>query len=502
MLKFFLSIIFLERIVYIFNYIVLPIYTLKKENYKSLYTPNSLQDRIYTDHCSPFFTELEIGTPSQKIPLLVKFKTNDYVITSVHPSKNNISDYYANKSLYDFSESFLKNYKYFDENSSETFESKSCQKRERYYRYEDNERIAAEETCPSNDILSLYNDLNMKEKINKNLYFDLVRYMKDNVTGLIGLSLNNNRRTPNSFLSILKKNNITDNYFWFFEFNSPKDENGKLIIGATLDEIYGDKYDRDDLNYAKGNTGYIYNTINFDKIFIKNNSESIDLPKDKAELSYDINSIVASYDYKLYFQKIINDLKIKQKCFNDTFEGCRDFLSSRDIFIFYYCKNEPNVKDELKQIILPIQFYSNELNYTFEITYDDILKEDGEYIFIKILFQQWGRSWTFGKPFSLKYKFVFNPDIKQVGFYPKYKTKKGLDINWKIVIEIFIIIGLCIIFSVLGIIVGKKLYGLKRKKRANEMNDDDYEYFSENTKDKDKNIAVESGNNYIRNAIN
>ena len=32
------------------------------------------------------------------------------------------------------------------------------------------------------------------------------------------------------------------------------------------------------------------------------------------------------------------------------------------------------------------------------------------------------------------------------------------------------------------------------------MNDDDYEYFSENTKDKDN--AVESGNNYIRNVIN
>lgn len=119
----------------------------------------------------------------------------------------------------------------------------------------------------------------MKKKINKNLYFDLVRYMKDNVTGLIGLSLNNDRRTPNSFLSLLKKNNITDNYFWFFEFNSPKLENGKLIIGATLDEIYGDKYDRNDLIYAKGNTGSIYNTINFDKIFIKNNSERIDLPK-------------------------------------------------------------------------------------------------------------------------------------------------------------------------------------------------------------------------------
>ena len=501
MLKFFLSIIFLEKITDIFNYIVLPIYTLKKENYKSLYTPNSIQDRMYSEHCSPFYTELEIGTPPQKIPLLVKFKTNDYVITSVHPSDKNISDYYINNTLYDFSDNFLSYYKYFDENSSSTFDSKYCQRRDRFYRYDDDDDWPiAEETCPSYDTFILYNDLNMKNKKIKNLYFDLVRYMKDNVTGLIGLSLYNDRRTSNSFLSLLKKNNITDSYFWFFEFESPKNEIGKLIIGSTLDEIYGDKYDRDDLNYALGNTGYIYNTINFDKIFIKNDSERIDISKDKAELSFDINSIIASYDYKIYFQKIINDSSIKGKCKKENFEGCKDFFSPREILFFYYCKNEEGVKEELKRIILPIQFYSNQLNYTFEITYDDILKEDGEYIFIKILFQDWGRSWTFGKPFSLKYKFMFNPEKKEIGFYYKYKTKKGIDINWKLVIQILIIIGLCIIFSVLGIIIGKKLYGLKRKKRANEMNDDDYEYFSEDKKDKDN--ANESGNNYIRNAIN
>ena len=69
----------------IFNYIAFPIHKMKKENYKSLYAPNSLKNRIYTEHCSPFFTELKINTPPQKIPILVKFKANDYVITSAHP---------------------------------------------------------------------------------------------------------------------------------------------------------------------------------------------------------------------------------------------------------------------------------------------------------------------------------------------------------------------------------------------------------------------------------
>ena len=55
---------------------------------------------------------------------------------------------------------------------------------------------------------------------------------------------------------------------------------------------------------------------------------------------------------------------------------------------FIFCKNELEEKEKLKRIILPIQFYSNELNFTFEITYDDILKEDGEYFFIKMLFHE------------------------------------------------------------------------------------------------------------------
>ena len=40
--------------------------------------------------------------------------------------------------------------------------------------------------------------------------------------------------TPNSLLSLLKSNNINDNYFWFFKFDSEKRENGKLIIVSTL----------------------------------------------------------------------------------------------------------------------------------------------------------------------------------------------------------------------------------------------------------------------------
>ena len=136
----------MRQILYINNYIVLPIYTLNKENYISTYKLNSLKDIMATEYCSSIFTELEIGTPRQKIPLLVKMKTNDYVITSINPMNKNGSDYYKDKTVYTFSANFLKNYNYFNENKSLTYSSKNCEDRSRKYRY-DYEFPVAEETC-------------------------------------------------------------------------------------------------------------------------------------------------------------------------------------------------------------------------------------------------------------------------------------------------------------------------------------------------------------------
>ena len=493
----------MRQIFYIRSYIVLPIETLKKENYKSSYTPNSPKDIISNEYCSSFFTELEIGTPPQKIPFLVKMKTNDYVITSIHPMTKNASDYYINKTLYDFSENFLKNYDFFNENKSNTFSSKFCEDRNRKYKHDyEDEWPIAEETCSSYETVYFYENINMKNKKKENnLYFDLVRSIKDNITGIIGLSLSHDSRTQNCFLNILKKNNISENYYWFFDFDSPKKEKGKLVIGTTLDKIYKKEYSNKILNYAEGNQGTIFWSIKFDKIFIKENSSNIIQLKGSSnnELNFDTNVIIAPYEYREYFKMLINDLYIEGKCFNDTFYGCQDLYSSKGELIFFYCKNEKETLNELKKLILPIYFYSNKLNYTFEISNSDILQESGNYIFIKILFEKYGGYWNLGKPFALKYKFMLNPDIKEIGFYSK-DFVKNKPFN-KLLILIPVIIGLCIICAIVGVILGKKLYGLKRKKRANEMNDDDYEYFSDDKKKSKENDDKKNNNNY-NNSLN
>jgi hypothetical protein len=357
----FLLLIFLEKLIYIYNYIVLPVDTINQENIISLYSPNSPQDIIYREHCSPLFAELEIGTPTQKIPLIIKIKENDYVITSVHKVNKTVPDYYINKTLYDLSDKF----NHFNENNSNTYHYiENCQKRENYYRYEyEDEWPIAETTCPSYETFSFYKDIDMKNQIKKEkLYFDLVRYMKDNVTGVIGLSLFMNQRTTRSFLSVLKRNNLTNNYYWYFDFNSPKNEKGKLIIGALLDEIYEDKYDREDLHKSNINLRNLYYNLNFQKIIVKNSSEPINFEEDSCELNFDINTVVLNSEFRKYYNNTMKDLLVEQKCFIDTFDQCEDLYSYKSEHIFFYCKNEKEVKEELQKIIFPIQFYSNELD--------------------------------------------------------------------------------------------------------------------------------------------
>ena len=97
----------------------------------------------------------------------------------------------------------------------------------------------------------------------------------------------------------------------------------------------------------------------------------------------------------------------------------------------------------------------------------------------------------------MKYTFVFNPDSNEIGFYRKYKdiSEERKD---NFVLKNFLKVGILIILSfgliIFGIIIGKKIYGINRKARANELIDN-YEYYSndinkdinkENFFDKDK----------------
>ena len=468
----------------------------------SRYSPNSIEDIFFGEYCTPFYTEIEVGSPSQKIPLLVELKSNDFVITSVNKMEGKQNPFYSNKTYYNFNE-ILNTYNFFNENKSQSFFSELCMNREKYYKYEEYENAVAEETCPAYDLLYLYDKIDMKKKIRINkAYFDLVKNIKDNVTGILGLHLLQNSRTKTCFLNLLKKNNLTNNSNFFFDFDNAKKKSGKLIIGSFPDELYQNNFKRDDLYYSKSEKGNFYYNIKFNKIFVENDNNTLIYNKENKdyELDFDHDAIIAEFEYKKLLTNYLQDLLDDRKCFISEFEGCGDFyeVSLKNIS-FFYCLNKGNITDELKKRILPIKFFTHEYNnYTFEITSDDILVQKGNYIFIKILFPIFSYSWTLGRPFSLKYKFIFDPEIRQIGFYVKSNSEDDNNSESKFLkyfLYTMLILVLIAIFVMVGIILGKKLYGLKRKKRANEM-EDDYEYFEGKIKSDNESGGDKTGLNY------
>ena len=95
--------------------------------------------------------------------------------------------------------------------------------------------------------------------------------------------------------------------------------------------------------------------------------------------------------------------------------------------------------------------------------------------------------WYLGKPFLQKYEIVFDHDNKQISFYSKIieKDSSHKQINNKKNYYILAIIGLCCVIGVLIFIIIKCYMKLPRRKKANELEDDNYVY---EVKEKDENL--------------
>ena len=156
--------------------------------------------------------------------------------------------------------------------------------------------------------------------------------------------------------------------------------------------------------------------------------------------------------------------------------------------------DKKKMKDYIKQF--PTLYFSNiDYNYIFEMTYQDLFFNINNYYYFMIIFpnNQSGKgldeNWYIGLPFLKQYQFVFNFDSKSIDLY-KFKNFEESPKNddnddkdnifldktfWMIFLQVIIIILLIVASIYLGMYLNRQ-----RKKRANELKDDDYEYMEEN----------------------
>ena len=146
-------------------------------------------------------------------------------------------------------------------------------------------------------------------------------------------------------------------------------------------------------------------------------------------------------------------------------------------YTIFSCDGNYFGKDDIKQFprISFIDYRTN-LNFSFEGE-ELFYFRDGRY-YLKI-YQATTKVELieFGRIFLRKYLTVFDFGNKLISFYKKEDVKDnkndGENNLWKILVIVFL--GSIISFLIFGIFIGKTIYQ-KRKKRVNELDDDDYLY--------------------------
>ena len=138
-----------------------------------------------------------------------------------------------------------------------------------------------------------------------------------------------------------------------------------------------------------------------------------------------------------------------------------------------------------------LYFYNKELNYSFEFSYTDLFfynELDNKYYFLIEFERNTGERnrWLIGEFFFKKYQLFFNQDSKKIGIYTQnFINNSKNENNWinknkwyliLIIILFFLLIGLAIL--IIFFIRNRP----KRKKKANELVDDEYEYEINNDK--------------------
>lgn len=421
-----------------------------------IYENNDTEKIIRNIFFNYLYANLSLGNPSQIVPFEININSQTFFVPS----------------------------KYFNRNISLTYEDLS--KKEVSYSFED-----AEKGFNSRDIL----DINgIKKKINfifetKLRNYTSIDYDIGNIGLLIPTKLENG---VYPFMDSLKKAGFIKSSIWTLKFsnkismldiifNNEKWSKiiGELIIGDAPHNYEKNKKIYNSSEFIEVNASWskeglfwdiefydIYLTLKNNETEQKTNSTKVRIHGDhSAEINPDIGFIVAP----IPFFEIIN-----LYFFRKNKRNMCNYIKIRTIFRYIECENIsslnlsdfPDISFDFKDI-------------TFNLTYEDLFiydKNKKKYIFL-IFYEGYTDHWVLGRLFLRKYQFSFNEDTKKIGYYKSmndFNREFDIEDNKKIIIYIGIIIKLLfLIFPFSFILFIKKKYNnIKRKKRINEIDDD------------------------------
>ena len=340
------------------------------------------------------------------------------------------------------------------------------------------------------NIQNKHDNINISNIFDKIINNDKINLDEKNIYLLIGFGITQFNLSSSciSFIDEIKKNdNTVKSFVWSIKYYDIIDENNYdlskyLTINNYIDEdsIYFPEYEKNQFG-IQFNSVYFYDNNNnlFENIIKCNEQNSM-------EGFFDMNKgmIQSSQEYfelikKNFFKKYLNS------------EACKIISFSKYSKTFVCEKTKLNVQEFYKSF--PTLYFKNvDFNYIFELTSKDLFKEENDKLYFMIFSDYDDYKWVFGEIFLKKYYFTFNPDKKLIGFYRSINNKKIIEDkkDYRKTQIIIIIIGIVLIFIniiIFGLFLWKKKFGNERRKRANELNDDNYDYL---TGDSDKNKII------------
>ena len=482
---------------------------------KRYYTLNDfLSDSLHID----FYTSLFIGEDNIKILARISTENSTFILSEEECSRQSLDSIYDNaivsRGVY-----YL--------NQSSTY--KNISKFENILNNYNKGGIITE-------ILSFYNTtyltcqattLPRGNFINENKYVDnkitlsetkiiIKRYTNNKVCGLIGLGspyiqLNEGVHIINE----LKRTGVINNYSWTFNFMTKSE--GQLIIGGLPHEYMDSKlYKENQFIEIKTNEPTNNNypwSMYINEIYFENEkNQKISVEKDiKGILLSNFGFIIGTSAYKKiiyeeYFEYLFNEniCEIeKSKNLQNFNYQFKEFKTG--VFEVFSCSKDIVFQKKYQKYIFPnLLFQQNDLNYTFFLDFNSLFLEIRNKYYFLVLFPENSETslekyWYIGLPFLKKYQFVYNYDSKTIGFYnsnikekiknkPNNNGEKMINTNLsgysikRVVVEVIIIVILLLI----AYTIGKKI-NEHRKNRANELKDDNYEYFGSDINSDNKN---------------
>ena len=203
------------------------------------------------------------------------------------------------------------------------------------------------------------------------------------------------------------------------------------------------------------------------------------------KISFTSGFIKGNYNYrnnidKIFFSELIKDNLCKIEKLEENV-----YISQH---IVYSCINNKKIQEKIK-LFPTLYFEIKPNNLTFFFTYKEIFQSFNNRLYFLITFKDDNYSdWTLGHLFLRKYLTSFDYNSKTISFYknqvdeinkkseiPNKEKTNSSKFNFGQFIRIIIEIIMVIIIIIISALLIRK-YKNSRKKHANELKDDDYDY--------------------------